>query len=93
VKLKSMQTQPPSIHAFMFPSIMLEELFDDFFTPIARDGARMIEVQIRLQKALKALRQIDGTFCANAQRHSHSALHALKLLWSLMEIKKPCKGG
>lgn len=57
------------------PSITLEELFDDFFTPIARDGARIIEVQIRLQKALGALAQIGGAFHDNAQRHSYNALH------------------
>lgn len=31
------------------------DLFDDFFTPIARDGASTVEIGIRLQKALKAL--------------------------------------
>src|SRR5690606_19685983 len=57
------------------PSVTLAELFDDFFTPIARDGARMIEVQIRLQKALDALGQTGGAFRDNARRHSYNALH------------------
>ncbi len=34
-----------------------EEAIEDAFRPIARDGAAMIEVQVRLQKALAALRQ------------------------------------
>ena len=34
------------------------DLLDDVFTPIARDGASLIEVQLRLQKSLLALHQI-----------------------------------
>lgn len=56
------------------PPIKLCELFDDFFTPIARDGAHMVEVQIRLQKALASLAQIDEPFRLNAMRHSRIAL-------------------
>lgn len=37
------------------PPITTNDLFDDFFPPIARDGAAMVEVQIRLQKTLLAL--------------------------------------
>ncbi len=37
------------------PPITTTDLFDDFFPPIARDGATIVEVQIRLQKALLAL--------------------------------------
>lgn len=32
-----------------------EDMFDDFFSPIARDGAALIEVNIRLVKALASL--------------------------------------
>jgi len=56
------------------PSVTPAELFDDFFVPIARDGATMIEVQIRLQKALHALAQRGGAFHDNAKRHSDDAL-------------------
>ncbi len=56
------------------PPVQLSELFDDFFTPIARDGAHMIEVQIRLQKSLAALAQISDAFRQNAARHSQIAL-------------------
>lgn len=34
------------------PELSLQELFDDAFRPIARDGANNIEVMFRLQKAL-----------------------------------------
>lgn len=56
------------------PPVKLCELFDDFFTPIARDGAHMVEVQIRLQKALASLAQIGEPFRVNAVRHSRIAL-------------------
>lgn len=45
-----------------FPAVRVSplrpaEAIEDAFRPIARDGAPMIEVQVRLQKALLALRQ------------------------------------
>lgn len=42
------------------PALSVGDLFDDVFTPIARDGASNIEVQIRLQKGLRALAQIGN---------------------------------
>lgn len=57
------------------PSLALADIFDDLFTPIARDGAAIVEVQLRLQKGLRALAQSgDRRFLENAQRHSRSAL-------------------
>jgi len=38
----------------------VNDLFDDLFTPIARDGAAMIEVNIHLQKALFSLSHLDN---------------------------------
>ncbi|KUG43543.1 hypothetical protein AL053_12540 [Pseudomonas savastanoi pv. fraxini] len=35
--------------------LSVEDMFDDFFSPIARDGAALIEVNIRLVKALASL--------------------------------------
>ncbi|WP_245739061.1 DUF2254 domain-containing protein [Sphingomonas rubra] len=43
---------PARVHV---PPIRLAELFDDWCRPIARDGAAIVEVSIRLQKALAAL--------------------------------------
>jgi uncharacterized membrane protein len=37
------------------PPLTAEELVNDCFTPIARDGASAVEVGIRLQKVLQAL--------------------------------------
>lgn len=57
----------PRLHV---PPIETADLFDDAFNLIARDGAAMIEVQLRLQKAMHALSQAgDDEFraCAKAQ--------------------------
>tara|TARA_R110002126_G_scaffold178030_5_gene326994 strand:- start:1657 stop:2901 length:1245 start_codon:yes stop_codon:yes gene_type:complete len=54
------------------PDVKLDELFNDFFTPIARDGAANIEIQVRLQKAFLALAGYGVAFkqCATAQAAS-----------------------
>lgn len=57
------------------PALNAADLFDDIFQPIARDGAHMAEVQIRLQKALAALARIgDAQYEAIALRQSTLAL-------------------
>lgn len=57
------------------PEVKIDDLFDDIFAPIARDGASLVEVQIRLQKAFVALHRIDdGRYAENALRHSAQAL-------------------
>lgn len=62
----------PKVHV---PGIDLEDLFDDLFTPIARDGAGLVEVGMRLQKSLIALGRIGGPqYVAAARRHSALAL-------------------
>ncbi|MDJ0389253.1 DUF2254 domain-containing protein [Roseomonas sp. E05] len=60
----------PHVHA---PGLSAEEMFDDFFHPIARDGAGMLEVGIRLQKTLRMLAPLGG-FRFIARRHSQEAL-------------------
>ncbi len=63
------------------PGLELEDLFDDLFTPIARDGAAIVEVCIRLQKALRDLGALDvqGRYAANARKHSRLALERAEL--------------
>lgn len=46
------------------PEIAVRDMFDDAFTAIARDGAGMVEVAIRLQKALHSLATIGDAECA-----------------------------
>ncbi|WP_370417253.1 DUF2254 domain-containing protein (plasmid) [Pantoea vagans] len=61
-------------HLFMMPA-QIGDMFDDIFTGIARDGAALVEVQLRLQKALHALTIIaPHDYAADAQRHARLAL-------------------
>lgn len=73
------------IHA---PDLCLDDLFDDLFTPIARDGAALIEVCIRLQKALLTLALLDPRYRADAQRHSSQALKRAEAVLTLEEDKQ-----
>lgn len=55
--------------------IRASEVFEDFFRPIARDGAGIVEVQIRLQKALLALARCGViSFVEAAKEQSREAL-------------------
>ncbi|KGK43378.1 hypothetical protein LH51_00175 [Nitrincola sp. A-D6] len=57
------------------PELVIEDLFDDAFTAIARDGAAMVEVSIRLQKAFCTLAEAgDPAMTAAARKHSRMAL-------------------
>ena len=49
--------------------VSILEMFNDAFMPIARDGAGIVEVMVRLQKGLKSLASLDDTSMANAAKH------------------------
>ncbi len=71
----------PRVHV---PPILLKDLFDDAFAPIARDGAANLEVMLRLQKTLRTLSLLGGPeFRQAALEHSAEALaraeHAMPL--------------
>jgi len=58
----------------------IEDLFDDSFRPIARDGAGNIEVMIRLQKAFKTLTTIANPDIQKAAlHHSYQAFERAEL--------------
>ncbi|WP_144186316.1 DUF2254 domain-containing protein [Elioraea rosea] len=59
-------------------TLRLEDLFDDVFAPIARDGATHVEVQVRLQKGLGALAatRCEGFAEAAARSSAHALAHA-----------------
>lgn len=62
------------------PAIKLSDLFDDLFTPIARDGASVVEIGLRLQKAFLMLaRYGEGRYRTEALRHSAEALERAEL--------------
>ncbi len=53
------------------PQIHSADLLDDLFAPIARDGAGLVEVQLRLQKGLLALMALaDSDMRRHLQRHA-----------------------
>ncbi|MDX1558772.1 MAG: DUF2254 domain-containing protein [Marinobacter sp.] len=68
------------------PELVIDDLFDDAFTAIARDGAGMVEVSIRLQKALCALAETGGqAMAAAAVKHSRRALARSERSMSLQD--------
>ncbi|MCB9998778.1 MAG: DUF2254 domain-containing protein [Methylobacteriaceae bacterium] len=65
------------------------DLLSDAFGPIARDGAAIIEVQLRLQKALGALaRSGDGDMRAAALREARFALDHAEIALALDSDKQ-----
>ncbi|MBM6595006.1 DUF2254 domain-containing protein [Microvirga pudoricolor] len=57
------------------PPLSIDDMFDDFFAPIARYGAGTLEVGIRLQKALASLAALSPElFGTAARRHADHAL-------------------
>lgn len=51
------------------PVLNIDDLFDDFFTPVARDGAGLLEVMILLQKGFIALAGTGDADLIRAARH------------------------
>lgn len=58
----STQAEPNQVEfdRVAIPEILLSDMFDDAFNPIARDGAGVIEVVIKLQKALSTLADLGS---------------------------------
>lgn len=62
----------PRIHV---PPIAVADLFEDFFGPLARDGAGVLQLGIRLQKVFLTLTRLGREdFAIEARRHSRLAL-------------------
>lgn len=80
VRLFVLWTEPvddapePEYHRVEVPLLSVRDMFDDAFTPIARDGAGMLEVMICLQKGLDLLSKSgDTTMHEAALEHSRLA--------------------
>lgn len=68
------------------PTLSTYDMFDDAFTAIARDGAGVVEVSVRLQKALHSLTQLgDDSLREAARRHSRLALKRAEKALTLPE--------
>ena len=73
------------------PAIEVGDMFDDIFAPIARDGAGMLEIQLRLQKAFVALVAADsGALGDAAKRHSATALKRAEVALTLEDRAARC---
>lgn len=76
----------PQFDRVEIPEISVDDMFDDAFAPIARDGAGTVEVQIRLQKALASLASLGNDEIETAAvRHSRMALKRAKHALTLTE--------
>lgn len=65
----------PECDRIEVPHVCVQDMFDDAFTAIARDGAGVVEVAVRLQKALESLASSgDGEIRAAAEYHGRLAL-------------------
>ncbi len=84
--LKKERLQAITYDRVSVPELVIDDLFDDAFTAIARDGAGMVEVSIRLQKAFCALAEAgDKAMAAAAKKHSRMALNRSKHAMSLSD--------
>lgn len=67
--------QKPQFHRVCIPALTADDLFEDAFMTIARDGAAQVEVQLRLQKSLAALTRLGSAdFRAAARRQAALAM-------------------
>lgn len=67
------EVRAPEFDRVAVPVLSVHDLFDDAFNAIARDGAAVLEVAMRLQKALAALARLGDPAMLDAARH-HSRL-------------------
>lgn len=92
--------QPVKYDRVAVPEISLEDMFDDAFTSIARDGAGIIEVVVRLQKAFESLASTGvNSLRKAAMRHARrarvraenalAAPHDLEVLQKVSEFANP----
>ncbi len=71
--LKEGEARKTECDRVALPALDVDDLFDDAFNAIARDGAAAVEVATRLQKALAALAPLGDAALLDAARH-HSRL-------------------
>lgn len=69
------EKEPVQYDLVTVPELSLEDMFDDAFSAIARDGAGIIEVVVRLQRAFESLASIPNpTMQEIAKQHARAAL-------------------
>mgnify|MGYP006186518433 FL=1 len=76
----------PLYDRIFVPELREQDLFDDAFNGLARDGASMVEVSIRLQKAFQAMACFgDDRIRAASIEHSRRALARNELAMTLQQ--------
>jgi uncharacterized membrane protein len=90
----STEKPPTQYDRVAVPQLDPNDLFDDAFAAIGRDGAAMVEVAIRLQKGLAALAAEGGKMEEAALRHAELAMaraeRALSLSDDIKAVKACC---
>jgi uncharacterized membrane protein len=72
---RSTPPDEPKFARVFAPGLSVADLLDDFFTPIARDGAAVVEIGTRLQQALASLGRLgDAAVTVAARRQAELAL-------------------
>ena len=84
------EPDPVRFDRIFVPELSVDEMLEDAFRAIARDGAGIIEVQIRLQKALQAIASMNYKRLTDAaKKQSRSAIRrAEKALEFESEIRQ-----
>lgn len=78
--VKPAEQVPPVHDRVAVPALSLDEMFDDVFPALARDGAGLIEVAMRIQRVLGELGRCgDVHLAATAHRHAALALARAEL--------------
>ncbi len=79
-------TAQESFDRIEVPSLSVQDMFDDAFTAIGRDGAALVDVSLRLQKALASLALLpDPAMQAAARRHARMALARCEIAMPLAQ--------
>ncbi|MEN2508602.1 DUF2254 domain-containing protein [Stutzerimonas stutzeri] len=78
--------EAPKYERVFAPALSVADMLDDFFTPIARDGAAIVEVGLCLQQALASLGRLgDAAIMVAAHRQAELALKRAETALTLPE--------
>ena len=71
----AVEPEAPAYDRVQVPALPLDEMFEDAFPAIARDGGAQVEVAMRIQRVLGELGRADGPLLRSvARRHAAHAL-------------------
>lgn len=87
------ETETATCDRVAIPELSMEDLFEDAFTAIARDGAATVEVMVRLLKAHETLaalghRPMTATALQHAKMAVARAEHSVTLPQDIEAIRK-----